>query len=107
MRSPCCLYVCESPLINFRMAEPIFMKLGMYIMANESISTAYFINPSHQSVCLYVYTHIVARQQIGKKVTATKNTHTVIQELLERRFLCCPCLVKQNQAISSSQNLLF
>jgi hypothetical protein len=37
------------------MPEPIFMKLGMHIMANEPISTAYFINPSHHSVCLYVY----------------------------------------------------
>jgi hypothetical protein len=33
------------------MPEPIFMKLGMYIMAPEPISTVYFINPSHQSVC--------------------------------------------------------
>jgi hypothetical protein len=24
-----CLYVCMSPFINFRMPEPIFMKLGM------------------------------------------------------------------------------
>jgi hypothetical protein len=30
------------------------MKLGMYSMAPEPISTAYFINPSHQSVCLFV-----------------------------------------------------
>jgi hypothetical protein len=37
------------------MAEPIFIKLGMYIMALEPISTVYFINSSHQSVCLYVY----------------------------------------------------
>jgi hypothetical protein len=27
----------------------------MYIMAPEPISAAYFINPSHQSVCLHVY----------------------------------------------------
>jgi hypothetical protein len=31
------------------------MKLGMYIMVPEPISAAYFMNPSHQSVCLYVY----------------------------------------------------
>jgi hypothetical protein len=31
------------------------MKLGMYITACEPILTAYFINPSHQSLCLYVY----------------------------------------------------
>jgi hypothetical protein len=31
------------------------MKPGMYIMASEPIWTAYFINTSHQSICLYVY----------------------------------------------------
>jgi hypothetical protein len=36
-------------------AWTIFMKLGMYIMAPEPTSTAYFINSSHQSLCLYVY----------------------------------------------------
>jgi hypothetical protein len=46
--------LCNPPL-NFWMAEPVFMELGMYIMAPEPISTAYFINPSHQYVCLYVY----------------------------------------------------
>jgi hypothetical protein len=35
------------------MPEPIFMKLGMYIMAPEPISTAYFINPV-PSVCVSV-----------------------------------------------------
>jgi hypothetical protein len=34
------------------MPEPIFMNLGMYIMAPEPILTAYFINPFHQSVCV-------------------------------------------------------
>jgi hypothetical protein len=50
MRSPCCQCVslCISPLSTFA-------KLRTYIMAPEPISTAYFINPSHQSVCLYVY----------------------------------------------------
>jgi hypothetical protein len=28
----------------------------MYIMAPEPIASVYFINPSHQSVCLHVYT---------------------------------------------------
>jgi hypothetical protein len=53
MRSPYCVYV--NPPINFWMPEPIFMKFGMYVMASQAISTAYFINISHQSVCLYVY----------------------------------------------------
>jgi hypothetical protein len=47
--------VCISTPINFYMSEPIFMKLSMYMMAPEPISKAYFINPSHQSACLYVY----------------------------------------------------
>jgi hypothetical protein len=37
------------------MAEPIFMKPGMYIISSEPISTAPFLNPSSQFVCLYVY----------------------------------------------------
>jgi hypothetical protein len=48
-----CLHI--PPLNNFWMTEPVFMKLGMYTMPPEVISTAYFINPSHQSVFLYVY----------------------------------------------------
>jgi hypothetical protein len=56
MRPPCCLCVCEPTPMNFLMREPIYMKLGMHIMAPEPISTSYFINLSYQSVCLYVYT---------------------------------------------------
>jgi hypothetical protein len=53
MRSPClcvcvcvsvCMYVCV-PLYKVLNAEPIFMKLAIYIMAPESILTAYFHNP--------------------------------------------------------------
>jgi hypothetical protein len=84
MRSACCL--CILP-INFWMAEPVFMKLGMYMMAPEVIWAAYFIIPSHQSVCLYVYPpHIVARQRLGKNVTAGTNTHATIEELLDASF---------------------
>jgi hypothetical protein len=35
----------------------------MYTTASEPISTAYLINSSHQSVCLYVYIHFVATQR--------------------------------------------
>jgi hypothetical protein len=74
------------------------MKLGMYIMASEHMSTAYFINPSHQSVDLYVYLPIVAwqrlgknppvvaRQRLGKIVTAATNTHATIEELMAASF---------------------
>jgi hypothetical protein len=49
MRSPRCLYirVFVYPPIYFRMSEPVFMKASMYVMAPESISTTYCINPSH------------------------------------------------------------
>jgi hypothetical protein len=57
----------------------------MYITAPEPIITAYFINPSHQSVCLYVYPLIVARQWLSKNVTAATNTHVTI-ELLHGLF---------------------
>jgi hypothetical protein len=81
MRSPSCLCI---PLINFRMPEPIFRKFGMYSMAPEPISTAYVINLPHQSVCLYPL--IVARQRLGKNVTAATNTHATIEELLNALF---------------------
>jgi hypothetical protein len=62
------------------MSEPVFMKLGMYIMAPEPISTAYFINPSHQSLYLYVYPPIVARERLGENVTTATNTRATIEE---------------------------
>jgi hypothetical protein len=49
MRSSCCLCVSVYPLrINVWTPGPIFMKLGKYVMANEAMSTAYFINPFDQ-----------------------------------------------------------
>jgi hypothetical protein len=70
------------------------MKFRMYIMASEPMTTSYFINPSHQSVCLYVYptivagqridknSPIVARQRLGKIVTMATNTHATTEELM-------------------------
>jgi hypothetical protein len=60
------------------MAEPIFMKLGMYVYINapEPISTVYFINLSPTA----------ARQGLGKNVTAATNTHATIEELLDASF---------------------
>jgi hypothetical protein len=42
----------------------------MYIIALESISTAYYINPSQQSECPYVNPATVTRQGLGKLVPA-------------------------------------
>jgi hypothetical protein len=58
----------------------------MYIMVPEPISTPYFINPSYHSVCLYMYPPLVARQWLGKDVTAAISTHAKIEELLEASF---------------------
>jgi hypothetical protein len=71
-----CLGIAPPPPVNFRMPEPNLMKPGIlvHIMAPEPISTAYFINLSHQFVCSYVHAHLAARQQPDKKVTAGTNT---------------------------------
>jgi hypothetical protein len=69
------LCVSVFPPAKFYIHGPVFMKLGMYIMAPEPISLVYFINPSHESLFLYVYTLIVARQRFGKNVIAAKNTY--------------------------------
>jgi hypothetical protein len=74
------------PPSNFWMPELIFMKLGMYIMACEPISTAYFVNPPPISLCLYVYPAIGPWQRLGKNVTAATNTHATIEELLDASF---------------------
>jgi hypothetical protein len=66
MRSLCSLCIRESSYYLILMREPAFKKLGMYVMAPELISWAYFINPSHQSLCLYAYPPTVARQRLGK-----------------------------------------
>jgi hypothetical protein len=62
------------------------MKPGMYIMAPEPLSKTYFINPYHQSLCLYVYPLIVARQRLGRNVIAATNTQVTTEELLDVPF---------------------
>jgi hypothetical protein len=57
-----------------------------YILTTEPISTAYFINPTHQSVCLYVYPTIFDRQRLGKNFTSATNTHATIDKLLDASF---------------------
>jgi hypothetical protein len=68
------------------MLEPIFMKLGMYIMATESISVAYFIHLSRRSLCMCIPPIVDrqgsvkcippfgARQRFGKHVPAATTT---------------------------------
>jgi hypothetical protein len=59
----------------------------MNIMAPEPISTAYFIDPFHQPLCVYVYSSNIARQLHGKYFTAATNTHATIEKLLNASFL--------------------
>jgi hypothetical protein len=52
---------------------------SMYVMAAKPISMAYFINPSLQSVYLYVSMYVCippfcARQRLGKHIPAVTNT---------------------------------
>jgi hypothetical protein len=61
------------------------MKLGMHIIASEPISTACLINPSHISMCFYLCP-TVARQRLGKNVTAATNAYAIIEELLNTSF---------------------
>jgi hypothetical protein len=45
------------------------------------------LHKSYQSVCLCVYL-IVAKQRLGKNVTAATNTHATKEELFVTSFLC-------------------
>jgi hypothetical protein len=80
--------VCESPSQSiFECLNQFFMKLSKYIIAPEPISTTYFINLSHQFVCLYVYPPpFIAKQRLGKHVPAPTNTRN------NRRIFGCVCL---------------
>jgi hypothetical protein len=91
-----CLHI---SLINVWIAEPIFMKLGIFIMAPEPNSMAYFTN--NQSLCLHVYSPIVARQRLSKNGTAATNTHATTEESLEGSFPLRSVLYRRTQAISS------
>jgi hypothetical protein len=79
------------------MPEQMFMKLGMYIMASEPISTAYFINPSHQSLFLYVSPAVVAGQRVGENVTAAMNTHATTKNCWMRIFCAVRIISKESR----------
>jgi hypothetical protein len=97
MRSRCCLCVSAyspSPPLTF---EWLNKSLWNLVRISWHLS-----NPSRQSVCLYVYPLIVARQRLGKNplivamqrlgrnVTAVTNTYATIEELLDASFSMLP-----------------
>jgi hypothetical protein len=91
------VYVC--------MLQPIFTKRRMYIIGAwahlNGVLTKYL-----PSVCMYVYPSVVARQRLGKNVTAATNTHAPIEELLDASFSIRSMSCQRKVEISSSQNLL-
>jgi hypothetical protein len=90
------------------------MKLGMYIMAPEPISTVYFINPSHQSLSVCVSLLLLlgkgsvecippftARQQLGKHVTTATGTHNnrIVGRVCLWACLCIPLSLLGNNSV--------
>jgi hypothetical protein len=90
MQSLWCPYICVSTTITSE-----WLKLGIHTMAYEPISATYFMNISHQSLCLYVYLHIATTQRLDKNITTATNTHAIIKELRHASFLCRPCRIKE------------
>jgi hypothetical protein len=78
-----------SPL-KFWKLEPIFMKHGTYFIVTEPILTAYFINPSRQSVCLYVYLRLPLLGNGSVDTFPWQRIHAAIEELLEASFYIRP-----------------
>jgi hypothetical protein len=80
--------------------------MPQYILAPESISTAYFINPTDRSVRLYVYSPIIARQRVDKNVTAATSTHNNRRIFGPFVFFAVCVVSKKRKTINSSQNFL-
>jgi hypothetical protein len=114
---PCRLCVYESPSVNLWIPEPIFMKADMSVMAPESISTAYFISPSHQfvSICVSLLSLLgkvsvkcippfIARQRLSKHVpTATnmRNNRRIVGRVCLWVCLCIPLSLLGNNSVKA------
>jgi hypothetical protein len=79
------IYSCEK--IYFKLFKFVIMLLRIHkSIPHKSATELFFINPSHQSVSVYVYPFDVAMQRLGKNVTAATNTHETTEELLDDSF---------------------
>jgi hypothetical protein len=88
--------------VNVWMPEPIFINLVTVSRHLSPSQRPILKNPSHQSVCLYVYppiasgrrlrenSPIVAKQRLGRNVAPVMNTHAAIEELLDASFSMWP-----------------
>jgi hypothetical protein len=65
-------------------------------MAPDPISTMYFINSSHRSMCLYVHPLFIARQRLSENVTAATNAHKKLDNCSACRSIRSSCRIKQN-----------
>jgi hypothetical protein len=54
-----------------------------YVYNGNRAHLSSVLHKSFPSVCLYVYSPVVARQRLGKNVTAAVNTHATTEELLD------------------------
>jgi hypothetical protein len=60
-----------------------------------------------RSRCCLCIPPIVARQRLGRNVTAVTNTHATIEELFDASFSMWPVSYQGKHANSSSQNFLY
>jgi hypothetical protein len=70
-------------------------------------STAYVTITSHNSVCLYVYPSVVAKQRLSKNFTTAMNTRN--NKIIGRVVFYAVRVVSKEsrRSISSCKNLLF
>jgi hypothetical protein len=100
MRSPCFLCVCMSIPLHHLLKAGTNLHKTWYV----HIGTWAHLNPSHQSLCIYVYALTVARQPLCKNVTAETNTNAI--ELLDASFTMRSVSHQGKQAISFSKNFV-
>jgi hypothetical protein len=70
------------------------MKIGMYITAPDPISTVYFINPSHMSVCMSVYPPILLDNSLVKTLPR-RRINMKNRIILGSYFLCDACSINE------------
>jgi hypothetical protein len=80
-----CFYMCIFPF-SFRIIEPIFMTLGMYVMAAETISAVHFVQLSYQSVRLHVYRLLSLLDNGSVNSFLLQRVYAATEELLDELF---------------------
>jgi hypothetical protein len=74
------LRVCVSQLSTLEcLSKSLWNLTRTYITAPEPNSTAYFINATQQSVCLYFYPPIITKKRLGIHVTAAANAYAAMK----------------------------